>query len=146
MPHQAMASDEQKAPAVKEEEPIKEEAAQEDAPAAKKQRTEEGAAAAEPIKEEDAGAEAKEEPQAMEAEEAKAAPAPGPKKIGYKTFETGAECFKYFHDLMTKSTKNQNLNEVRALAAALREGAPPALQLQPLAGSREAAPFRGPCL
>lgn len=43
----------------------------------------------------------------------------GPIKIGYRTFQTGAECYKYFQNLMSKLRKNQNLNEVRACWAAV---------------------------
>jgi hypothetical protein len=80
----------------------------EDAPAAKKQRT------AEHVQEADAEAPAAAEPSAPEA---KPAAASGPKKIGYKTFQTGSDCYKYYHDLIVKLTKNQSLNEVGPAAA-----------------------------
>ena len=35
-----------------------------------------------------------------------------PVKIGYKTFASGADCYKYFHGLMGKWRKGQNLNDV----------------------------------
>lgn len=79
-------------------------------PAAKKQKVEEAgtgdvaAAGGEGDQEMGEGVEAG---GAAEGEEAG-----GPKKIGYKTFQTGSECYKYFNGLLTTCRKNQNLNDV----------------------------------
>jgi len=41
-----------------------------------------------------------------------APPAPrDPITVGYKTFTTGQECYKYFHHIICKYRKNQNLND-----------------------------------
>jgi len=76
-------------------------------PEAKRARTE---AAAEDAKSaEEAGAvagkegDAKPEPETIKRD---------PIKIGYKTFSSGVDCYKYFHNLIVKYRKNQDLNEV----------------------------------
>lgn len=38
-----------------------------------------------------------------------------PVKIGYKSFASGAACYEYFHNIISKYRKNQNLNEVGSL-------------------------------
>ena len=35
-----------------------------------------------------------------------------PVRIGYKSFVSGASCYEYFHNIISKYRKNQNLNEV----------------------------------
>lgn len=47
---------------------------------------------------------------APEAEKIPAVPT-DPVTIGYKTFTSGRECYNYFHHIMSKYRKNQNLNE-----------------------------------
>lgn len=96
--------------------------AAEDEPAAKKAKVDDvaddaigspEAAAAEPSA-------AGEEGAAGPAEAAAEAAVPvEPQTIGYRTFNTGLECYKYFHGLITKLRKYQNLNQVcaRALGA-----------------------------
>ena len=34
-----------------------------------------------------------------------------PQTIGYRTFKNGKECYDYFHNILTKYRKNQDLNE-----------------------------------
>lgn len=40
-----------------------------------------------------------------------------PVTIGYRTFATGKQCYDYFHSLMTKLRKYQNLNDVGGKAS-----------------------------
>lgn len=35
-----------------------------------------------------------------------------PVQIGYKSFTSGNECYKYFQNIISKYRKNQNLNDV----------------------------------
>ena len=42
-----------------------------------------------------------------------------PRKIGYKTFQSGKEAADYFRKLLLNITKNQDLNEVCVLCQAL---------------------------
>lgn len=86
-------------------------------PAAKAAKTDEAVpAAAAPEAAAEAEADAA-EPSAEGAEaasaEAAAEAAPAePVTIGYKTFAAGKECFTYYHGLITKLRKYQNLNDV----------------------------------
>jgi hypothetical protein len=102
---QAVAED--RAPDVTEEQPdAKRARGDDDAPAA----------AAEPAA---AAAEAEAAPAAPAATDAgttpeaakPAAPTRDPITIGYKTFTTGQECYKYFNHIISKYRKNQNLND-----------------------------------
>ena len=81
-------------------------------PAAKRLCTEDGAAPAI-----DATAEAAPAGEAKPAEEPVKSQ---PVTVGYKTFATGNECYKYFHGIITRYRKNQNLNEVRGCAGRVR--------------------------
>jgi uncharacterized membrane protein YgcG len=58
-----------------------------------------------------------------------APPAPrDPVTIGYKTFTTGQECYNYFHHIIAKYRKNQNLNdyEFHNVMELIRNGHPEA--------------------
>ena len=72
-------------------------------PPAKVLKTEDGAAAP------DAAGEAEAEPGEAAAE---AAVTEQPVQIGYKTFPTGKDAYKYYHGLISKLRKYQNLNDV----------------------------------
>lgn len=77
-------------------------------PAAKAQKTEEGAAEEAGAGEADADAEAPAEAAAQE----EPAAASEPVQIGYKTFASGKEAKNYYHGLIGKLRKYQNLNDV----------------------------------
>ena len=86
-----------------------------DAPAPKAVKAEEGGEAAE-----DAAAEAGEEAAAAEGGAgggdggAQPPAEPEPVTVGYKTFASGKDAKAYYHGLISKLTKYQNLNDVRA--------------------------------
>ena len=121
-----MASGEQQAAvtAVDEEPQVKDEQMEDEGPALEDAALEAAA---------DATAAAKQEPSSSGSEvpdvEEPAAEPVDPVHIGYKAFDTGKDCYKYFHGLITKLRKYQNLNEVRrGLLAGSREqrrGCPP---------------------
>ncbi|KAG7670803.1 hypothetical protein Ndes2526B_g01442 [Nannochloris sp. 'desiccata'] len=89
----------------------------EEQPDAKRARVDgDATAATETATEPAAGGEAEAAPAAADGgtpEAAKAAPAVprDPITVGYKTFTTGQECYKYFNHIICKYRKNQNLND-----------------------------------
>jgi hypothetical protein len=56
------------------------------------------------------------------------APASEPLKIGYRTFASGKDCAKYYHDVLVNYRKNQNLNdyEFHNIIELIRHGHPDA--------------------